>query len=902
MWPVGLVQFWVALLILAPDLRSGYSASGWQQDKSPNMKTQGRRPPCVVVSRFARSVQIGIGLVGFEQTTMVQVLRSALDFYSKQHLSIQVSPRKIATPDQETIGYIEEIHVDHEQLYMHGWTLADSIEIVIGSDTHIFHPTLDRNDVASALGCHPNVGFHFVVPLKSVDCADCTFRRGDMETHVRIGLPGEIGFVRASRRYKLTGALELLRHLPQITKRIVTRDPDLRDWLKSKLANPSKHRIQRLDPDFLQPMTGATVLPDGASVTIILPVFNALDMVKTCVSRVVAHTEIPWRLLIIEDCSSDPSVRPWLRAWVKSQTDQNRTVELLENAENLGFIKSVNRGFEYALQFNDPVVLLNSDAFVPKDWASRLLAPIYDDPAKVASVTPLSNDAEIYGAPVACLSVPLHDGQGDKMDDVARQFATSPSPIVAPTGVGFCMAMNPAFLSEIPEFDTVFGRGYGEEVDWCRKAAALGGAHIAATNLFVEHRGGSSFGSAEKQERVAANNAIISKRYPTYDAMVHDFFKADQLLTSRLAVTMGYLDSLEDIDRVPVYIAHSLGGGAETYLKNRIVKEAVDAHVILRFGGVTRCQIEVQTPFGMTTAQTDDLSVVETLMGALRKRSLVYICAVGDRDPASLITFLTKLAKESPTEVHFHDFYPVSPSYTLLDSAGTYHGVPAVNTTDPAHSARGVNRQVTSLAEWRAAWSDLLMSAESLLVFSKSSRDIVLTAFPDVADKIELRPHDLHAPVSSVQSPQNERLVIGVLGDIGQHKGAAIVKALSHCLSQTKGEKLVLLGSIDPAYQPSPDTISHGRYTPSEIPALVDQYGINVWLIPSIWPETFSYTTHECIATGLPVMCFELGAQADAVAQFEKGWLVPLEDQAGNPSELAQRILTTAQHILTLAN
>jgi O-antigen biosynthesis protein len=91
---------------------------------------------------------------------------------------------------------------------------------------------------------------------------------------------------------------------------------------------------------------------------------------------------------------------------------------------------------------------------------------------------------------------------------------------------------------------------------------------------------------------------------------------------------------------------------------------------------------------------------------------------------------------------------------------------------------------------------------------------------------------------------------------------------------------LVLLGNIDPSFNLAPPAKVHGDYEPAQIPALVARYGIGCWLIPSIWPETFSYTTHEALATGLPVICFDLGAQAEAVrraeAQGAPGAVLPL--------------------------
>ena len=42
-------------------------------------------------------------------------------------------------------------------------------------------------------------------------------------------------------------------------------------------------------------------------------------------------------------------------------------------------------------------------------------------------------------------------------------------------------------------------------------------------------------------------------------------------------------------------------------------------------------------------------------------------------------------------------------------------------------------------------------------------------------------------------------------------------------------------------------------------------------IIPSILPKTFSYTTAETIALNYPVACFDLGGQADQVKKYKRG-------------------------------
>jgi glycosyltransferase involved in cell wall biosynthesis len=61
---------------------------------------------------------------------------------------------------------------------------------------------------------------------------------------------------------------------------------------------------------------------------------------------------------------------------------------------------------------------------------------------------------------------------------------------------------------------------------------------------------------------------------------------------------------------------------------------------------------------------------------------------------------------------------------------------------------------------------------------------------------------------------------------------------------------------------------------------LARHYRIGLWFIPSICPETFSFATHEALATGLPVLSFDLGAQGETLRDAPLGHVLttPPED------------------------
>ena len=89
-----------------------------------------------------------------------------------------------------------------------------------------------------------------------------------------------------------------------------------------------------------------------------------------------------------------------------------------------------------------------------------------------------------------------------------------------------------------------------------------------------------------------------------------------------------------------------------------------------------------------------------------------------------------------------------------------------------------------------------------------------------------------------------------------------------------KKARIVVVGELDPNYRLAEPHRVLGRYVRSDISELARQNGIGLWLIPSVCPETFSFTTREALATGLPVLTFDLGAQAEAVRGAPNGMVL----------------------------
>jgi glycosyltransferase involved in cell wall biosynthesis len=158
-----------------------------------------------------------------------------------------------------------------------------------------------------------------------------------------------------------------------------------------------------------------------------------------------------------------------------------------------------------------------------------------------------------------------------------------------------------------------------------------------------------------------------------------------------------------------------------------------------------------------------------------------------------------------------------------------------------------------------------------------------------------IKPHRI-APIQKMRvTDKFDMCTIGILGDIGIQKGAKVLNQLSSVLLNDDDPKIVVIGRVDPQYGLGRRCVETGSYTRAEIASLAEKHGITTWLIPSIWPETFSYTTHEALETGLPVFSFDLGAQGEAVSKADNGHLLPLA-WSDDPRKMLKHIRKVLAH------
>ena len=247
-------------------------------------------------------------------------------------------------------------------------------------------------------------------------------------------------------------------------------------------------------------------------VTVIIPVYNGYDALVRLTGTLFENTDAKHLILFIDDASTDGRIRPLL----EEMESRHPNVKVMSNRVNCGFAGSVNRAVAAC---EGDFVLLNTDTQVPQKWIPRLFAPVWKY-ENTASVTPLTCESAFLSVPDAETgTVGFVEEHGVEAVDLAvSRIRPDERWNILEAGVGFCLAISRTAWNKVGEFDSsVFGRGYGEETDWCLRAYyKYGMVNRFAENLFVAHWHTASFKSEEKAALMARNEKRVKARNPRW--------------------------------------------------------------------------------------------------------------------------------------------------------------------------------------------------------------------------------------------------------------------------------------------------------------------------------------------------------------------------------------------------
>ena len=632
-----------------------------------------------------------------------------------------------------------------------------------------------------------------------------------------------------------------------------------RGWLTEKPIDIS---------DYLPSSGVSPVPPRGLVVDIVIPVYRGLEQTQRCLLSVFADHERPaGRVIVVDDQSPETRLSHWLNTLAAGGR-----IVLVRNRRNQGFVASVNIGI--AAAGTHDVVLLNSDTEVAPGWLTRLAGHAYGTP-RVASVSPFSNRATICGYP-SIGSSPMAFGLGVAEIDSACRFVNGGRSVVLPTTVGFCMYIRRAALADVGLFDVqAFGKGYGEENDFCLRATSRGWQHLLACDTFVYHEGSVSFG-AGASAAARQGMATLRARYPYYERLVGQHVKLDAAGPFRFALT-AELFRRSNLPTV-LMVAHDLGGGVRRHILDLVQKLAGRINCLVlesttRGSAVSVPSLPGHSHLALPAERMDDLITV--LQSAKVTRAHIHHLMSMDIDVRRLLHRLGV-----PFDVTVHDYFAICPQVNLLPwLQGAYCGEPDIGGCNtciadrPSYGARDI-------VSWRRANAWQYLEAGKVICPSEDVRKRL--ARYGLEQNAVIVPHEPVAqgpwPMSPLTIGKRDALRVALIGVLAYQKGALAVLNVA-MTSDPADLSIRLIGYAEKALLPAlPQNIEMtGEFEEADLPKLLAEQKPHIVWFPAQWPETYSYTLTAAINAGLPIVATRIGAFPERLEGRPLTWLVDPE-------------------------
>ena len=604
---------------------------------------------------------------------------------------------------------------------------------------------------------------------------------------------------------------------------------------------------------------------------VIIPVYNGKQHLEILLPSLFKNTFCPHQFIFVNDCSPDPEVLPWLKEQCAGRDD----CVVLENEENLGFPATVNKG---AALCKRHFVILNTDTEVPAGWLERLMQPIWEDP-QVASVTPFSDAATIFSFPFVgndAVNQQFRREIGmERINEVLRQVAPDAPYLDAPTGVGFCMAINGDVWHQIGGLDAeTFGKGYGEENDWCQRAIKAGYKNVLNSKLYVAHHHGGSFETEKKKQLIANASALIKKLHPNYFKDVSRFIADNPWKKIRASALMKMLLDLK-CEHI-LYLGFALGGGSEQYQERAIRAglELGNCPLVLRYD-VKRRIFLLEFYYKQYSFKFENVSKEILFSNMFRCIDKIIINQLYTWNKSQRLEELSdwlvrvKAHCNCPVLYLAHDFYSICPRIFCLNKK---NALCSMHHEQDCSTCVGT-RDSLRLRDWHQVWQKIYDVCDEIRFFSNSAARLVCSYMNVSRARIRVVPHETPLAPQPKLEINRENLHICVVGAIHSHKGSEIVEQLARILrKRNRNAKIFIIGSFSGNYEPNIYMLP--AYDKNHLGEILNKVKATMCFFSSVCPETFSYTISELMHVDAPIVSFNIGAQGERVGAYDKGRVV----------------------------
>ncbi|MFI5349410.1 MAG: glycosyltransferase family 2 protein [Elusimicrobiota bacterium] len=262
--------------------------------------------------------------------------------------------------------------------------------------------------------------------------------------------------------------------------------------------------------------------------SVIIPCWNALELTRVCLQRLVLRTTRAYELIVIDNGSND-GTGDWLEAFRRRALRENphgtlRRFRIISNAKNLGYPASMNQGIRSAR--GGFLLFGNNDVAVTPLWLENMQAALRPPRPPVGGVSPLSNPVRALEAPMSWGCRPLYRGIKSLERYAGAALLRRGRPVFIPVEEflnGFWFLTRRSVIRKIGSFDERYGPGGFEDFDLQWRMRRAGYRLGFAGRSYVHHIG---FGCSEvnglKPREVygaARRAALLHDKFPETAAM-----------------------------------------------------------------------------------------------------------------------------------------------------------------------------------------------------------------------------------------------------------------------------------------------------------------------------------------------------------------------------------------------
>lgn len=229
---------------------------------------------------------------------------------------------------------------------------------------------------------------------------------------------------------------------------------------------------------------------------IILPTCGQDGLIKKCIESLIRSTKYPYRLIVIDNGSPE-EVSLYLDNISKSG---RLDMVLIRPAENLGWIRSINRGLELSKD-SEYVSFQNDDTLFTEGWLEEVVN-IFEKDQKIGIGNPEWEKPD--GADI-----------NNYASELKKKY--SGTAIDIDWCRGHCFIVKREVVEKIGGLDPVYIPGYYDDRDYSLKAIEAGYRCVKARGAFVDHLRNVTMKKTMEQDKVYAlmerNGNIFYKRW-----------------------------------------------------------------------------------------------------------------------------------------------------------------------------------------------------------------------------------------------------------------------------------------------------------------------------------------------------------------------------------------------------